>query len=253
MARSILDAGHEIAAQPAAQRYRVVADALRLRIRDGGGASGEKLPTEAELALRFGVSRGTVRRAYLDLVSEGLVERVPGRGSFPLQRLPYRPLFGTVDELLALSDDTVMEVVQPLASITDPEAALTLGLQYDEVLRVAYRRSHEAIVFCYTEVLVPPKLLLVLEPLTFLFEPMSRSHATVLAALDRQFTISGARQFITAVLAPAEIAVQIGCEEMQPLLRVERVHFDVDGRPVERCVNHFHPDRYVYRLHLQRR
>jgi DNA-binding GntR family transcriptional regulator len=240
------------AEEPAGQRYRVVADALRAILHRNGGTGAERLPTEAELALRFGVSRGTVRRAYLDLVSEGLVERVPGRGSFPLRRPPYRRAFNSVDELLALSEDTLMEVIQPLAAVTDPDAASALGLQFDTVLRVTYRRSHEAAFFCHTEVSVPPRFQGVLETAGFLRQPQSISRDTVLGILDRESTISGTRQVITAVSAPADLAALIGCAEMQPVLRVERVHFDAEGRPAERCVNHFNPERYVYRLQLQR-
>ncbi|MFE4850635.1 winged helix-turn-helix domain-containing protein, partial [Streptomyces sp. NPDC056689] len=40
---------------------------------------GVRLPTEAELAASHGLSRQTVRRAFQDLVTEGLVHRVPGR------------------------------------------------------------------------------------------------------------------------------------------------------------------------------
>jgi GntR family transcriptional regulator len=238
--------------EPVGQRYRVVAEALRAHLQQVGAGVVEKLPTEAELALRFGVSRGTVRRAYLDLVSEGLVERVPGRGTFPLRRAPYRRAFNSVDELLALSEDTLMEVIHPLAPVSDPDAAASLGLQFDVVLRVTYRRSHESVFFCHTEVSVPPRLLPILEDAPFLKQPLSSSRETVLGLLDRQLAITGTRQVITAVPAPVEIAAAIGCTELQPVLRVERVHFDVDGRPVERCVNHFNPERYVYRLQLQR-
>jgi GntR family transcriptional regulator len=234
-------------------RYRVVADALRLQVRRARAGSKQRLPTEVELASHYGVSRGTVRRAYLDLVSEGLVERVPGRGSFPAARGPYRRAFNTVEELLSLSEDTLMEVVEPMAIVTDPDAALALGLQYDDVLRIAYRRSHDSVTFCYTEVFVPPRLKTILEPVAFLHQASASSNATVLGFLDQHVPISGTRQVVTAVAAPPGIAGQIGCDDGQPVLRIERVHFDAKGAPVERCVNHFNPDRYMYRLQLHRR
>ena len=246
------------AAQLALQRrtlsYQVVADALRDHIRQNAQASAQRLPTEAELSARYGVSRGTVRRAYLDLVSEGLVERVPGRGSFPVRRDPYRRTFGTVDELLALSEDTPMEVVLPFAAVSDPDAAAALGLQFDDVYRVTYIRLHDSSPFCYTEVFVPPRLKSILLSAAFLRAVGARSDATILGILDRDMSspVAGARQAITAVPAPADIAVHIGAQEGDPVLRIERVHFDSEGRPVERCVNHFNPDRYVYRLQLSR-
>jgi GntR family phosphonate transport system transcriptional regulator len=49
-----------------------------------GGARppGERLPTEAEFAARFGVNRHTVRRAMEELEARGLVRIEQGRGSF---------------------------------------------------------------------------------------------------------------------------------------------------------------------------
>ncbi len=41
-----------------------------------------KLPPEVEIGKKFGISRATVRIAILDLVKEGILERVPGKGTF---------------------------------------------------------------------------------------------------------------------------------------------------------------------------
>ena len=47
-----------------------------------GAEPGSPAPSERELVQRFGVARMTVRQALDALVSEGLLERVPGRGTF---------------------------------------------------------------------------------------------------------------------------------------------------------------------------
>jgi len=47
-----------------------------------GGAPGTPAPSERELVQRFGVARMTVRQAMDALVVEGLLERIPGRGTF---------------------------------------------------------------------------------------------------------------------------------------------------------------------------
>lgn len=62
---------------------------------------GQRLPSEHELAQRFGVSRGTVRQALQTLRQQGLVEPVPGRGSFvrhasPAQKESRRKAIGVV-------------------------------------------------------------------------------------------------------------------------------------------------------------
>jgi GntR family transcriptional regulator len=47
-----------------------------------GNAPGSPAPSERELVSRFGVARMTVRQALDALVTEGLLERIPGRGTF---------------------------------------------------------------------------------------------------------------------------------------------------------------------------
>jgi DNA-binding LacI/PurR family transcriptional regulator len=64
------------------QKHRQVSQELRTEIATGKyGASG-RLPSEAQLVERFGVSRPTVARALQDLQRDGLVERRAGSGSF---------------------------------------------------------------------------------------------------------------------------------------------------------------------------
>lgn len=62
-----------------------IAAALRADI-DRGLDEGDWLPAEPELAARFGVNRHTLRRAVEELIAEGLVERIHGRGTRVLAR-----------------------------------------------------------------------------------------------------------------------------------------------------------------------
>lgn len=58
--------------------YQQVADQLRELILTGSLATGDRLPTEAELATNFGVSRSTVREALRVLASQGLITTLRG-------------------------------------------------------------------------------------------------------------------------------------------------------------------------------
>lgn len=66
-------------------RWRRVADAIEEAIRAGRHPRGSRLPSEAELAERFGVHRHTVRRALAHLASEGRVRAARGSGTFVTQ------------------------------------------------------------------------------------------------------------------------------------------------------------------------
>lgn len=73
----------------------------------GKYAKGARLPSEAQLVKQFGVSRPTVRRALLDLESEGLIERRAGSGTYVRsptgQRSPTR-MFGLLVPGLAFTE-----------------------------------------------------------------------------------------------------------------------------------------------------
>ena len=62
--------------------WRQIACELERAIAAGAYSPGDRLPTEAELAVRFGVNRHTVRRAMEELSGRGLVRIEQGRGSF---------------------------------------------------------------------------------------------------------------------------------------------------------------------------
>ncbi|GGY95958.1 GntR family transcriptional regulator [Streptomyces poonensis] len=68
---------------------REIADALRERIRTGELKTGERLPTQAELAERYGVERGAVRQALRLLQRDGLLSNV-SRGRPPEIAAPDR-------------------------------------------------------------------------------------------------------------------------------------------------------------------
>jgi len=62
--------------------WRLIAEELRREIVSGSRAPGSKLPSEGELAERFGVHRNTVRQAVATLAAEHLVVTRRGSGSF---------------------------------------------------------------------------------------------------------------------------------------------------------------------------
>ena len=62
--------------------YQQLVDCIRTAIKKGNLLSGQQLPTVQELTENLGIARGTVKRAYDELESSGLVEKVQGRGTF---------------------------------------------------------------------------------------------------------------------------------------------------------------------------
>ena len=89
---------------PAARRRKTrnlveaVREGLRKEILSGAVTPGEKLPSEAQLTARFGVSRTVVREAIASLRVDGMVEARQGAGVFVLKyAAPSAPPFDNLD------------------------------------------------------------------------------------------------------------------------------------------------------------
>jgi GntR family transcriptional regulator len=235
--------------------FRRLENDLRTQIRAREFLVDEPLPTEAELARRYAVSRQTVRRAFHDLVAEDLVYRVPGRGTFvtpPSGR--YLRQFGSVEDLMALSADSELQVLQPLAAAVDPTAAGRLRLSDDRVATTSFLRVHHGEAFSHTTAYLPPQARARLGNVEELATPGTASQVTLIGLLDRVLDrpILDAEQSITVATAPADVAQALDLPSGTPLLRIDRMYFDTAGDPVELAISHFHPDRYSYRVRLRR-
>src|SRR5919112_1709194 len=202
--------------------YQRLSDDLRAAIQEGRFGDGVRMPTEAELRREYGVSRHTIRQAFQDLVAEGLVYRVPGRGTFVTglsRRGRYLRSIGTIEELMAWTG-TEIEVLHAPATRMDVKAAGRLGLPSDEVSVLDVRRLFEGVPFVVTRIYL---------------------------------AIEGVSQDITAAFAPPELSTLIDCQPGEPILYVERIYFDTANNPVELAISHYNPRRYSYHLELRRK
>ena len=236
--------------------FRRVLNDLRAQILADEFHEDTALPTEAELAATYSVSRQTVRRAFQDLVTEDLVFRVPGRGTFATPRSGrYLRQFGSVEDLMGLSADTQLQVLRPLGAAVDPACAGRLRLPDDRVATTTFVRVHHGEPFSHTTVHLPPQVSACLGSVAELASPGTVSSVTVIGLLDHALDtpIQDAEQSITVGTAEGEVADSLGLTAGTPLLRIDRMYFDATGAPVELAISHFHPDRYSYRVRLRRK
>ncbi|MFV1366061.1 GntR family transcriptional regulator [Mycolicibacterium elephantis] len=237
--------------------YQTLREKLRDEIAAGRYRDGARLPTESELVAAHGLSRQTVRRAFQDLVAEGMVYRVPGKGTYasdPGRR--YLRQLGSIEDLMSLSDDTTMEVLSGLRRRVDVDAASRLRLDDDVVFSVVLRRLHGAdpgVPFVSTTVHLVPWAAAALAD-----EPELADGAvgtqTVIGLLEPHLAepITEAAQWITVAPADEAVAAAVDCAPGHPMLRVDRLYSDAGGRPVELSVSHFLPEQYTYRVTLRR-
>jgi GntR family transcriptional regulator of arabinose operon len=98
-------------AEPHAPKYRQVFESLSRDILAGKYRLGQKIPSEAALVQRFGVSRITIGRALRELTQRGLVERIAGSGTYVRQ--PRTEGSGLVFGLL-IPDLGLTEIFEPI-------------------------------------------------------------------------------------------------------------------------------------------
>lgn len=214
---------------------------LPLRVRDDLVASiharglrpGDQIPTEAEVAEVFGVSRSTVREALRLLEQDGVirVERGKGRflsaaGSLRVERPIDR--FESVTEMLAglgyRVSSAVLSVVEEPADAQEA-AALQLSEQAP-VIRLNRLRYGDDRPLIYTVDVVPRDCL----PGPVTHRDWSGSLTTALAAHGHDIDSSIAR--LRAVDLPADVQDRHGLVGLGPWLLVEETCVSRSGRPV---------------------
>lgn len=236
--------------------YRRLTEQLRGELADGVYDDGVRLPTEAELSRDHAVSRQTVRRAMQDLVSDGVVYRVPGRGTFavPDGRDRYLRRLGSVDDLLGLALDTRLEILTPLERGVDVDVASRLRRDDDTVYRLTFRRLHRGEPISHTAMFLIPEVGEQLTDVAELTTPGATSDTTVIGLIERRHPglIGSADQSITVGTPPPVAAEAIGTRPDERVLRIDRIYHDTADVPVELAVNWYHPSRYTYRVKLRR-
>lgn len=88
-------------------KYHQVKEFIRSNIQQGVWMGGEKIPSQAELEKQCHVSRITIKKAITDLISEGILERLPGKkGSFVKKSPPYA---SAQTKLIAVAIDDIRD------------------------------------------------------------------------------------------------------------------------------------------------
>ncbi len=115
--------------------WTAIRDALEQDINLGNLSAGDKLPTEPELAMSFGVGRHSVRRAVADLAKSGKVSVEQGRGTFvragPVLTYQIGKRTRLRDNLSSLGIDVVRELLEARVCPAPETVRSRLKLQPD--------------------------------------------------------------------------------------------------------------------------
>lgn len=193
----------------------------------------EVIPSEFELAKRFNVSQGTVRKAVDALASENILIRRQGKGTYvathDADAIKRRFL-----RLTAVSGEKETLQQQFLScekSKADTLIAKALNLKENAATIVVRRlltfSGRPLIYDCIAVSALPFKGLSE--------STVVESHGSMYRMYESQFNVRMVRaeERIQAVGASEEVASALGLEQGFPLLKIERVSYTYDNKPME--------------------
>ncbi len=211
---------------------------------------GSAVPTERDLAVQFGTSRTTVRQAMHELVVEGRLERVQGRGTFVA-----KPKVAQNLELTSYTEDLRAQGLDPTSRLITMEYVRAAG---DVPARLAVPPGARVVHLVRLRLVGGEPMAIERSYLEAARFPGLRRHLTRLgslyAALDEGYGVrlGRAEETIETALASPEEAALLGVDTGLALLLLSRHGFDLDGRPVEWGRSVYRGDRYRFVAHLSR-
>jgi GntR family transcriptional regulator len=198
----------------------------------------DALPAERDLATHLEVSRITVRKAIDGLVSEGLLTRRQGSGTFVCAKVEknFSKLTSFSEDMRARGRTPRSVWMKKSAGTVTPEESLTL------------RSSPGTPVYRFARIRFADDAPMALEYATILATCLpSLEESSLYEALERTGNRPvRALQRLRAVLLTAEQAELLGAKEKDAGLLVERLGFHQDGRAVEFAQSYYRGDIYDF-------
>lgn len=224
--------------------YAQLADMLSKRIRDGHSAlAGRALPSEVETAAHFKISRPTVRQAMSQLLSEGLIVRGRGRGTFIAPPRASRDLGRAFEFDLLPANQSVEFRLLERERIVPPLAIRELFklTESQQVERVTRFRLVNGAIFGFEERFLP------LQYAARLGDAVLENEVGVVFARRLIDGDNGRVAFrVRAIPADARGARLLKIKKGAPLLSSEHTYYSSDGTPVLHGTVLFRGDRYDF-------
>lgn len=228
-----------------------LADIMREKIYSREWGKESRIPSEHELMARYGLARGTVRRAIKLLVDEGLLVRERGRGTFVagggVEHIVGSRPFSFAEALEREGLDFTTQVVDEWVTPAPTDVALALGLApFADVMFLRRVRS------------VHGEPLMCLESWLSLAEcpGLDEVDYTVEPLFDAVERCSGRRIKYSKMRYSARVAGRehgrlLDCDEGAAVLLLEQTISLEDRRPIEWGSTWFRPGQSVVSIAVQ--
>ena len=233
--------------------YLQIRDLLTQSLDSGEWQPGEAIPSEMELAARYHVSQGTVRKAIDELAAENLLIRRQGKGTFVAthaeQHVQYRFLRLMPDSGdLSSEGPAERKIIDCIRARAPADIARPLGLRTGEaVLQLRRVLAFQGLPTIVEDVWLPgsPFKGLTADRLAAYRGPMY-------ALFETEFGVRMVRaeEKIRAVAADAPTAILLEVRLGEALLSVERIAYTYNDIPMELRRGIYRTDTHFYRNEL---
>lgn len=233
--------------------YQQIKGLLLQSLQSGEWKPGESIPSEMDLAARFRVSQGTVRKAIDELASENLLVRRQGKGTFVAthaeQQVQYRFLKLMPDRGDAATEGPAeRRIIDCRSSRASAEVARALELRSGESVIQARRvLAFRGVPTILEDLWLPGAAF---KGLTA--QQMSDYPGPTYAMLELEFGVRMVRadEKIRAVLPDAEQSALLQVTPATPLLSVIRTSYTYNEVPMELRRGLYRTDTHHYRNEL---
>ena len=210
---------------------------------------GEAIPSEMELAARYRVSQGTVRKAIDEMATDNLVVRRQGRGTFVAthaeQQVQFRFLKLVPDSGTPGSEGPAQrDIIDCRRTRATAEVARALALRTgDAVLQARRVLSYAGLPTIVEDLWLPATPF---QGLTA--ERLADYHGPMYALFETEFNVRMVRadEKIRAVPAADGLEVLLKVERGTPLLSVERIAYTYKDVPMELRRGYYRTDTHHY-------
>jgi len=213
--------------------YQQIKSLILQALEAGEWAPGQAIPSEQDLAVRFGVSQGTVRKAIDELSAENILLRRQGKGTFVASHHDPRASFRFL-RLVPLAGGAGQPNSFPLEcwrARAGQEASKNLHVPLGSPIIIIRRLlKFDVKPVVVDEIYLPGEMF---PGLTL--EILQEWEGSLYSLFETRFGLRMIRasERIRAVGAERQVAELLGVAEHTPLLSVERVAYTYGDKPVE--------------------
>lgn len=229
--------------------YQQLRDILVDAIDSGKWGPNERIPSENNLSTTYGLSRMTVRAVLTDMVKEGLLYRVQGKGTFVAEKITtYSPSYiGIREQLEKMGYEVTTRIIECGTETCSDAVAKYLGIESGssvfKIKRVRYIKGEPISIHIshinpmYSDKLTP--------------ELLEKEQLCVLLNDFYGLYKKQVNETLESVLALSEESELLNVEKGHPLLLLRDILYSEEGKPYEYTKVVFRGDKIKIQLHYE--